>query len=1743
MSALSVTLCVAMLLPYSTEAFAESGGTGEPTVGFEEQLGEPENESSILTELSEKRTETSKTFYLDDGNLMIADYNMPVHFKDDKGQWTDYDNTLVVSNDEATPDEPGDADYETKNSPVKIKLSNKSKKNNMVKVSSDDYSVSWGYEGAAKKSAEFVKSDTELKGNDVFTTLTKLVSETIYKDVFPNVDLQYFVSSTGIKENIILKSAEASTEFNINYKVADLSANLTDEHTISLYDKDNKEVYSIAAPYMTDADGNVSEQLTLSIVEQKGSKIKIKLTADTDFVHSAKYPVVIDPELTINAGGNKLMFNEAYTGGYLINHGPYYLSNNGNLICKANTLQSMADGEMVVSAKFNFSAENYGTLFASENDDPIIINAHKMTRYTNGVQYSQDILDYDSLSYSDNRYFSFDLTKLYKDWYNNGDAVDGFVLEALNTIGNKQIDISTSSPTPTFTLIYKDFTGTENWLSYHSFAAGNNATVSVSDYLGNAVISQPLYEGTGARMPLSLYATYNSINRGTAFENGSQSGCGWQFSFNQYVRDATNALKNKGYHYIYRDADGTDHYLKKADDANEWYDEEGLGLKLTVGENNITVENGNTQTYALTSAGGRLLSEEDEHGNTVTYSYNNGDISSITDGAGRTVSFSYSNGKVSALSLPGNLQVSVNYTQDGNYISSFEFPGNTLSAFEYDNSNRICAVKKASNSSGYTNGTKLGFAYNSSDQVVCIAEYGSDNTQGNSLTITYGTDNTTVFTDNCNRSETCTFDNEGNRISVLNANGYLQSEAGSGLLVSGGAESFTKNYITESTEQSAVQSSNYFFAVNGDRNGVTSSGGTATTVSNNSNETVAFFGSTAIRINNPVSNNNAAFFTGAAHQFGNSFNGKAVTFSAYVKTEDITQIYETGAIGATLKIKCFDANNAKLLEVNSVGITGSEQWQRLSISAQIPSDTDHFRVYCMIRYASGTAWFDCFQLEEGNCANDFNALQDADFSANNNHWYDNNNTAVTPVDGTVTLTGAARVYNNAPVEDATEETTEPEEQYETQVVTEYETSPNDSVVTYDAYGNAISNGQGFVNRLVKKTYIVDQDNTVEPTEDPNATVSSEPEDEGSEEEVLTDNYIFQNVNVDRAGVIFNLVGEAQAKSVPLTNENRTFGIALKIYYDGGATEQHYQEFNSNTDKKQTTNLVVYPNNLETVIDSVDFAFVYGYNENTMIIYNAMLNIAESGYSSGVDEPEPETTVPDSTEPSNAAEDYDDYIDYEVLSEEIDTSQPYMLTSTDYDNAGNYVMSETDEAGNTVTYTRDSNGNITSITDGEGNETEYTYNATGSVTSITNGDAQNTYHYNELGNLSSIDHNGFSYVFNYDIYDREVSDAIGNVVLKSNEYDSNGLLIQTSFANHNTITYQYDEYDRVCSISNQDNCISFIYNKKGLVAKETCVLYGFVQRDTYFYYDFNGTKIGEYRQGANGELNFYLSYDENGNRVEKTLIDGMVKTIVRGNEEDSQYIVNDGITVSSLSDGFGRVNKILTIRPESQDVFMSDYEYADGSETNSTTKSVSALTQKYAGNQLVKYQYQYDGNGNITQISENGQVVAQYTYDELNQLVWSADRNTNMYTRMYYDDAGNITKVADYTLYPQTFAPASLIEERVYSYTDNNWKDKMTVFDGQTITYDKNGNPKTYRDGMSFTWIGGRQLKSVTKNNSTIYMSYDSNGMRIRKGNTYYFYDSNNNLTALTDGTNTLMFYYDVNGNPTAVKKATLCITT
>jgi len=232
----------------------------------------------------------------------------------------------------------------------------------------------------------------------------------------------------------------------------------------------------------------------------------------------------------------------------------------------------------------------------------------------------------------------------------------------------------------------------------------------------------------------------------------------------------------------------------------------------------------------------------------------------------------------------------------------------------------------------------------------------------------------------------------------------------------------------------------------------------------------------------------------------------------------------------------------------------------------------------------------------------------------------------------------------------------------------------------------------------------------------------------------------------------------------------------------------------------------------------------------------------------------------------------------------------------------------------------------------------------------------------------------------------------------------------------------------------------------------------------------------------------------------------------------------------------------------------DWTYKPGANGSATS-----LLSTYANGSDAKYNYDYDANGNITRIWRgntsfgNASEKYSYVYDSANQLVrenlyYGSGNSSNATITYEYDIWGNLLNKK---IYAYTVGTLGTARETVpYAYTNSAWKDQLTSYDGESITYDASGNPTNYL-GATLVWEGQR-LKSYTPKasssghaNSYVY-SYDENGIHTRKtiGNTVTDYYYNGTLlmgtvktTTNSDGSTTtskLRFSYDANGKVVAV---------
>ena len=222
------------------------------------------------------------------------------------------------------------------------------------------------------------------------------------------------------------------------------------------------------------------------------------------------------------------------------------------------------------------------------------------------------------------------------------------------------------------------------------------------------------------------------------------------------------------------------------------------------------------------------------------------------------------------------------------------------------------------------------------------------------------------------------------------------------------------------------------------------------------------------------------------------------------------------------------------------------------------------------------------------------------------------------------------------------------------------------------------------------------------------------------------------------------------------------------------------------------------------------------------------------------------------------------------------------------------------------------------------------------------------------------------------------------------------------------------------------------------------------------------------------------------------------------------------------DGLLRLNTITG------GIYTKTYTYRDISGTQ-TTGQISAVTYDLPTDQV--FAYTYDSMGNIlTYTAPDGEVIT-YTYDSQGQLLSAQGEETYTYT---YDSVGNILTANGHT----------------YTYGNADWRDLLTAYDGENITYDANGNPTSYYNGTrwTLTWENGRQLVTATDGTRQISYTYDADGLRtgMTVTNTAalngLYTDADGEIRYYVDGEATYAglvycngYYYYINSSKTAVK--------
>lgn len=485
---------------------------------------------------------------------------------------------------------------------------------------------------------------------------------------------------------------------------------------------------------------------------------------------------------------------------------------------------------------------------------------------------------------------------------------------------------------------------------------------------------------------------------------------------------------------------------------------------------------------------------------------------------------------------------------------------------------------------------------------------------------------------------------------------------------------------------------------------------------------------------------------------------------------------------------------------------------------------------------------------------------------------------------------------------------------------------------------------------------------------------------------------------------------------------------------------------------------------------------------------------------------------------------------------------------------NQMIESTDAAGLHTTYAYDANGNLLRTEDSTGRVTTYVYDNMDNLTSSTlPSGAVLTYEYDLLGRMiSSTDANGGKTTYTYDGLSRLVSstDPLGRTT--SYTYDGMGNMLTYTAANEGVMTYEYNALDLVTKVTDVlGNFSAYTYDASGNLSALTDV-YGNATK-----YEYNGrnlvTKVTDARDNS-----YAFAYDANGNQIKITAPNG-TETVMEYDALDRLVKTTDaeGLVVTYE---YNQLGQLIAERNNAGRETLYAYDEAG---------RVSTITDGL-GQTIV---YTYDEHGNVTSIKGTDGTTTKYAYDAADNVVSITDPEgkTTAYT---YDLAGNLLKTTDYDqrVWQYAYDAANrliaeinpLEEETSYEYNLIDFLTKTTNAAGiATVneydlagnliaTTDGNGNKTSYEyDGLyrliaQVATDGGRQeyLYDEVSNlisykdglgNITSY-SYDNMNRAVQMtrptGGTYtYGYNNHGLQTSIADPYgNTTSQSYDLNGS-------------
>jgi RHS repeat-associated protein len=530
---------------------------------------------------------------------------------------------------------------------------------------------------------------------------------------------------------------------------------------------------------------------------------------------------------------------------------------------------------------------------------------------------------------------------------------------------------------------------------------------------------------------------------------------------------------------------------------------------------------------------------------------------------------------------------------------------------------------------------------------------------------------------------------------------------------------------------------------------------------------------------------------------------------------------------------------------------------------------------------------------------------------------------------------------------------------------------------------------------------------------------------------------------------------------------------------------------------------------------------------------------------------------------------------------------------DSDGSGNYraaaPVSMSTRYGNSLTFTRGGNNNLTQITSPNGRWIQLTYDSSNRVIQAADNINRTVrYVYDSGGRLTQeTDANGGVRNYTYDAFNNmlTIQDPRGIVYL-STQYDANGRVIQQTQADNTNFYFSYTTDPITGNITQTD-----VTDPRGVVKRTTFDANGYKtseilalgkpeQQTIIYNRDPNTTLINSITDGLGRQTSY--TYDSLGNTTSVTRLAGtssaattsftydpifnQLTSIIDPLNHTTTFQIDASGNVQSISDPlnhqhtftYNAAGQVQTATDAMQDTTRFSYDsgdlvgitdpmndltmhFVDSAGRLTAVTNALSRTTRYSYNSLDKIvqvtdplqgitSFTYDGNGNVLTIQDARQGTTTYAYNNRGLLATRTDQ-VQRQESYSYDSNGNVLTLTDR-------------KGQVTSYTYDNLNRLGFVGFGtqgntyaSTISFLYDAANRTTKATDSISGVvtrgydGFDRLTSETTPQGTISYTYDNAGRRATMQVTgqppiSYGFDSANRLTQIAQGSSTIGFTYD-----------------